>query len=1088
MTEGSGGLSISREGTPASTIVLTPSSSTSSSTSSTPFNFGRTENGNNLFGSSPGFTGGQGSTATSRSAIAARSTSGSTQNSPSSEQSGGRLSRSSSPAYFSFGEPNTVSLTPPSSVDIHPDEPLSSVEIDAILPSPSARIQSSPDNYTKGTSTPQSSDSQVMVREVVNDLSDLRLASVSERDAPSATRTPLIQLTPTPPVTQRDTIQSPQSREDSIVGGLNALRLGGAAQEETDQASRSPSPGRRRRSRSSLNMNVYSVEDENPPESLFYASDIQNALIRAKSASQRIALALSNSTLHKEPGSRIDNLLRTALNLTKFKPPSSRTVGLVGDSGVGKSSLINSLLDRPDFARASSSGSACTCVVTEYHYHNKEDFIIQIDYFSLTELSTQFDELLRAHREYRRSSGDKMLPEEREDLKKRSELADSTFKACFKSRLTINHAIMNKLSIEDALKTMKQWASELIPADAQRDREVREVYTDARACSQRLQELTSEIEEPGESCPWPFIRKIRVHMKAHILGKGLVIADLPGLRDLNSARQNVTERYVRQCHQIFAVTGIGRAATNVGVRDVFDLGRSAALSNIGVICTMADDIRLNEAMNDWPMEKAYISEMRKKIAEAKHGYEEIQLDIDGFDVHEDLDDEEKEELSQLYQERDSTKKAYKDHEFELKRHLMKLRNSKVTAELRTRYQTPADKEALNIFCVSNTLYWDNRNRSKQAALSTIDLSGIPSVRRYCIGIVADNHLKATVEYIKNEIPALLGSIELWVQAGSGNGSAERKDQILKAVVEVQKELHLLTSPVSDVSDVAEDMKSRFDIQVRDYMREHARQWSAASGEASEEWMGWHHSSYAAWCRNYGTHYTKACRHRCWNSEAVAEMKNGSSNMWDVFIAAAETYNDELKASIRNRFLLAMNEVRNSVTFQNEQLVVMLTLSRTLKHQYHVLKYSMEKCIEEFQAKLRLLQADAFSPVRTSIVGKLLEQTYRSANKEHGTGSDRRKKAIINQAFRSVSLFDNHRNTFRAMFHTLADNLEKKLEEAVAEQVAIIEADLNTLKSDNVIQEHERNPEFRRTLAGSVESVQEEMARISSMVDGVVNTA
>ncbi|KAH7132060.1 hypothetical protein B0J11DRAFT_548073 [Dendryphion nanum] len=876
--------------------------------------------------------------------------------------------------------------------------------VNAILPSPSARIQSSPDNYTKGTSTPQSSDSQVMVREVVNDLSDLRLASVSERDAPSATRTPLIQLTPTPPVTQRDTIQSPQIREDSIVGGLNALRLGGAAQEETDQASRSPSPGRRRRSRSSLNMNVYSVEDENPPESLFYASDIQNALIRAKSASQRIALALSNSTLHKEPGSRIDNLLRTALNLTKFKPPSSRTVGLVGDSGVGKSSLINSLLDRPDFARASSSGSACTCVVTEYHYHNKEDFIIHIDYFSLTELSTQFDELLRAHREYRRSSGDRMLPEEREDLKKRSELADSTFKACFKSRLTINHAIMNKLSIEDALKTMKQWASELIPADAQRDREVREVYTDARACSQRLQELTSEIEEPGESCPWPFIRKIRVHMKAHILGKGLVIADLPGLRDLNSARQNVTERYVRQCHQIFAVTGIGRAATNVGVRDVFDLGRSAALSNIGVICTMADDIRLNEAMNDWPMEKAYISEMRKKIAEAKHGYEEIQLDIDGFDVHEDLDDEEKEELSQLYQERDSTKKAYKDHEFELKRHLMKLRNSKVTAELRTRYQTPADKEALNIFCVSNTLYWDNRNRSKQAALSTIDLSGIPSVRRYCIGIVADNHLKATVEYIKNEIPALLGSIELW----------------------------------------------------------------------------WHHSSYAAWCRNYGTHYTKACRHRCWNSEAVAEMKNGSSNMWDVFIAAAETYNDELKASIRNRFLLAMNEVRNSV--------VMLTLSRTLKHQYHVLKYSMEKCIEEFQAKLRLLQADAFSPVRTSIVGKLLEQTYRSANKEHGTGSDRRKKAIINQAFRSVSLFDNHRNTFRAMFHTLADNLEKKLEEAVAEQVAIIEADLNTLKSDNVIQEHERNPEFRRTLAGSVESVQEEMARISSMVDGVVNTA
>lgn len=63
---------------------------------------------------------------------------------------------------------------------------------------------------------------------------------------------------------------------------------------------------------------------------------------------------------------------------------------------------------------------------------------------------------------------------------------------------------------------------------------------------------------------------------------------LLGLRDLNSARRNITERYLIQCHEIFAVCCIGRASTDVGVTKVFDLARQAKLSNVGIICTKSD--------------------------------------------------------------------------------------------------------------------------------------------------------------------------------------------------------------------------------------------------------------------------------------------------------------------------------------------------------------------------------------------------------------------------------------------------------------------------------------------------------------------
>jgi hypothetical protein len=119
---------------------------------------------------------------------------------------------------------------------------------------------------------------------------------------------------------------------------------------------------------------------------------------------------------------------------------------------------------------------------------------------------------------------------------------------------------------------------------------------------------------------------------------------------------------------------------------------------------------------------------------------------------------------------------------------MTVRNGKVSRRLRTDYKNhPAGKD-LNAFCVSNKLYWKLRDKSVTVSLPLLQLSGIMELRRYCIGIVADSHLRTTTEYIRDQIPALFGSVELWVQAGSGNASAERKQQILEAMTDIEQQL------------------------------------------------------------------------------------------------------------------------------------------------------------------------------------------------------------------------------------------------------------------------------------------------------------
>lgn len=109
-------------------------------------------------------------------------------------------------------------------------------------------------------------------------------------------------------------------------------------------------------------------------------------------------------------------------------------------------------------------------------------------------------------------------------------------------------------------------------------------------------------------------------------------------------------------------------------------------------------------------------------------------------------------------------------------------------DLQTRYESYLGGQNLRTFCISNTMYSEERHKPAQRALPFLNLSGILELRRYCIGIVAESHLRTTIEYIKDEIPAFLGSVELWIQAGSGDASAERKQQILDTVSVIQYEM------------------------------------------------------------------------------------------------------------------------------------------------------------------------------------------------------------------------------------------------------------------------------------------------------------
>lgn len=413
----------------------------------------------------------------------------------------------------------------------------------------------------------------------------------------------------------------------------------------------------------------------------------------------------------------------------------------------------------------------------------------------MDELKIQFEELLRAYRDYqllprnsRSTEEDEEDESERTRLQNKANLARDTFRASFGERLDQMPTVLSSLPFEQAVETMVEWTSQILPR-----REMQESFSTVEGCSTRLRELGSESDGPSPNGAsqvyWPFIHKLRVHLRAYILSRGLIIADLPGLRDLNSARKAITERYVRQCHQVLVVARIDRAITDKSIKEMFELARRANLSKIDVVCTRSEDVNIREARHDWPAERVTIEEMQEAIDTNTQKISSLREEIDDYEQDiAGLTRVEERQLMELQQDCRRAERAKQTHEFDFLCHIIKLRNDKVSNRLKQEYRNHAMATTLKIFCVSNEVYWGNREMPATAALPRLQLSGILDLRRYCIGIVAQSRLRATREFIKDEIPAFLGSTELWVNAGSDNANAQSSQQILDAVSAIEREL------------------------------------------------------------------------------------------------------------------------------------------------------------------------------------------------------------------------------------------------------------------------------------------------------------
>ncbi|KAL3424846.1 hypothetical protein PVAG01_04127 [Phlyctema vagabunda] len=219
-------------------------------------------------------------------------------------------------------------------------------------------------------------------------------------------------------------------------------------------------------------------------------------------------------------------------------------IGVVGNTGAGKSSVINAMLDEERLVPTNCM-RACTAVVTEMSWNPSNDpeskyqgdieFIKAADWEKDLQLS--LNEIL---------DGSGNVSRECSNPESEAGVAYAKIKAVYPQK---TKDMLAKISVEDLMKETEVKAVLGTVKHVNRARpepfyKALQHYVDSKEKS------TGDPKKKKEKRQmefWPLIKVVKIRTKADALSTGAVIVDLPGVHDSNAARAAVASGYMKNC-------------------------------------------------------------------------------------------------------------------------------------------------------------------------------------------------------------------------------------------------------------------------------------------------------------------------------------------------------------------------------------------------------------------------------------------------------------------------------------------------------------------------------------------------------------
>lgn len=279
----------------------------------------------------------------------------------------------------------------------------------------------------------------------------------------------------------------------------------------------------------------------------------------------------------------------------KQKLKETRTVvGILGNTGAGKSSLINALLDEENIIPTNCM-RACTAVPTEICYNHDDnpnqsyrgeaEFVSEEDW--QREISLLLAELVDPTKKLSR---DYLQPDTGAGVAYAK--IKSVYPHLSNDKLAKSNVkdLMDDPAVKDVLGTVK----------SHKRGKAGDLKSDLQIYVDSAEKYGQDAKADTTMAYWPLIKVVRIYLKSKVLSTGTVLVDLPGVQDSNAARSAVAESFRAECSSVWIVSPINRAVDDKAAKHL--LGTSFKLqltmdgnySNVTFICSKTDEISVRE--------------------------------------------------------------------------------------------------------------------------------------------------------------------------------------------------------------------------------------------------------------------------------------------------------------------------------------------------------------------------------------------------------------------------------------------------------------------------------------------------------------